>query len=396
MKKYHQLFLLLTSIASLTLFLVYRHHYNSLHYVLEVFNFFGQPCNISNLQLQENIQLQHDWGPAPLWQADGNIITYSGYWNNNNEAKVIVLRDQSKVTVKSCYLWYEDKEQPIIGKFHPVKVDRNAKIHTVFFYLCASSKYRRSPYAVSFAANKVETSKLVKIPLTNTYRHKFTFNATMCVMPSKFFSKSRLVEFLSFHKLIGFDSFIFYSNNIPHDLQKVLLNLSDRLGVKLTFFPWNFYSTNTTLLYKIVEMDCTLRTSNDSMRAMVLHMNEYIVPVGHQTFNEIIQSVNKNLVRLVIPVVTFCIQNENPNIPMAVQNTNALRDDYKEMYNIIINGNERNATGRQMLDKHAASIFRYERCLDNSLATHIDNSVLKYSLDFVRSTLMQLLLHKHI
>ncbi|KAF2893888.1 hypothetical protein ILUMI_12281 [Ignelater luminosus] len=395
MKKYQQLLLFIISVVSLSLLLIYRHEYNRLHYVLEVFNFFGQPCNFSDLQFTEHVLGHHDWGVEPSWQENENIYIYSAFWSKKQEAKVIVIHTEQSDVARNCYLWFEDKHKPIIGKFKYSKIESDAlNGQFAYFYYCVFTSTELAPYAVSFSSTNKKSNKLKKILLTIVKPHKRSINTTICVSPTEF-NKSYFVEFLSYHKLIGVDNFIFYGNSIPHRLSKIITNLSNRIGIKITFLAWNYPKTEGALIRTIIENDCLLRTMESSKNVITLELDEYIVPSQHYSLNDIISNYESKE-RLSLPVQRFCIKTTNRRKPIALQNTEVTYDNDTTVRYIYLNNQEDNVVATQAIPKGVASIHKYLMCQKKSVRVYNDNSILKFSTDLLRSTLVQLNLHDHI
>ncbi|KAG5881391.1 hypothetical protein JTB14_012007 [Gonioctena quinquepunctata] len=387
MKKYHQLLLLVVSIVSLSLFLIYRHEYNRLHYVLEVFNFFGQPCNFSELQKADFVVNQHDWGPLPVWQQIDYAQVYSAFLSGKTEVKAIALQNDPKNVPRSCYLWFEDKKKPIPGKFKFSKITNDGSL--AYFYFCSMPKLEVIPFAVSFSNKPGRESELKKTLLVENFKSELRKNITVCVSPSTF-TKKRLVEFLSFHKIIGIDSFIFYGGDIPYKLSKLILNLSDRLEVQVTFLPWNYPKKESGSVRTIVENDCLLRTFRQSKYVLTLETNEYLLPINslHALISDMSRSINK----LALPVKKICVESLMPDKPIALQNFEAINDStYNIVRNIYRNDNE------SLVDvdvvQGQALIHKYVRCNVKHFKTTADHTMNKYSTDLIRSTLMQLLIH---
>lgn len=397
MKKYHQLILLVLSVISLCLFLIYRHEYNRLHYVLEVFNFFGQPCNFSDLQKTDIILNQRDWGPQPVWQETDNGYIYSAFLTGKTEVKAIALQGDLKTIPRNCFLWFEEKKKPVPGKFKFSKIgtDENS-ISTALFYICSLPNTEHVPYAISFSYKVKRDSDMKKILLTNTLDHKLNLNTTICVSPSMF-SKKRFLEFISFHKLIGIDSFIFYDRDVPHRLSKLIRNLSTKLAIHTAFLPWNYPKSDSPLIRSLIENDCLLRTFGQSKFVITLEINEYIVPRTEYTFEALIKTYPEDFHRLSLPVQKFCVANTNLNMPIALQNFEVASDtNYNIVRYLRRNVKNDNVISTNAVDKAQASIHKYIKCTVEPVKTVIDNSMMKFNTDFTRTTLVQLLLHDHI
>ncbi|CAG9861823.1 unnamed protein product [Phyllotreta striolata] len=394
MKKYHQLILLIISAISLGLFLIYRHEYNRLHYVLEVFNFFGQPCNFSDLQTIDFTLRQHDWGPPPVWQETENAYIYSAFLIEKSKAKAIVLPKDGQKLPKNCYLWLEDRKKPLTGKFSFSKMVDGANSLVPYFYYCTATNVETAPFAVSFNSITKHDGNVKKIPLNDISAPKPTvdINITVCV-PPLLFSKRKFVEFFSFHRLIGVESFIFYDKDIPRRLVKLMENLSKRLDVRLAFLPWNFPKTETAAVRTIVENDCLLRTLRQSKFTAVLELNEYIVPVSSFTVNDLLRDSKASL-----PVRKFCSGNGDLGKPVALQSYNVINDArFNSVRYIYKNDNPDGYWDNEAAapDGSRASVHKYIKCDANTKTTK-DYNMMKFSTDFTRSTLVQLLVHNQL
>lgn len=391
MRRYYRLFLLIITLLSVLLLLVYRHQYNRLHYVLEVFDFFGQPCNVSNLENSEDVLSQHDWGPVPVWKESEKIYFYSAFWTNQNEVKAIALAPIDTNHPRSCFLWYEDKRKPISGKFRFSLISQSVeKVFKTFFYYCESrSESSIVPYAVSFTVkNKLVESK--KILLTNNLNYQVNLNVTICVLPSAF-NKTKFVEFLGFHRMLGINSFVFYGGSVPHRISKLISNLSKRLDIHAAFFPWNFPYNDRILAQEIISFDCILRNRNQSFYATVLEIEEYVVPEQHDSLLEFLDSIDHDAQRVSIPVLKFCLEHANPDKPIALQNielANTKEMSVLDFYRVNV---QNKTISVHKFDKNFAALNKYVHCSEKGVKRIVNASILKYSVDFMRSTLVQML-----
>lgn len=396
MKKYHQLLLLITSIVSLSLLLVYRHEYNRLHYVLEVFNFFGQSCNLSDFQLTDPTLKYYDWGAEPVWQKSENVYVYSAFWNGK-EAKSLVIQPDQTELARNCYLWFEDKQKPVIGKFKYTRIAQDKRVgHVAYFYYCMLSSLEHSPYAISFSIKNKQLKDSKKILLTTPVGYTHKFNNTICISPTDF-QKQYFIEFLSYHKLVGVDNFIFYTNNIPHRLAKIISNLSSRLGIKVVFLLWNYPLTEDSLTRSIIEHDCRLRTNDFSRYSITLEINEFIVSSNFHTLVEFVDKYDsKNLSRLSLPVQVFCVEHNNHRKPIVLQNTDVNYNGETIIQYIYRSNHNDDVVNTQAIVKDIVSIHKYMKCLQKPVRMYQDDAILKFSTDLIRSTLIQLLLRDQI
>lgn len=388
MKKYYRLMLLITTLISLLLFLIYRHQYNRLHYVLEVFDFFGRPCNFSDIEKNEKILEHHDWGPQPIWQESEKIHLYSAFWTNQKEVKAIAIVPINTVHARSCFLWYENKPKPILGKFRfSLMSESMTKAFKMFFYYCNSSSFD-APYAISFSAkNKLIDPK--KVLLTNNLSYQVNFNITICIPPSAF-NKTKFIEFLSFHRLIGVNSFIFYGGSVPHRLSKFLSNLAYRLDIHAVFLPWNFPYNYKGIAKEIITFDCVLRNRNQSYFATVLEIDEYIVPDQYNSLTAVVDNINHDAQKISFPVIKFCLEQEKPDSPIVLQNVEVINTKELAVIDFYRINLQNKTVSVQNFDKSFAAVHKYVHCTDKTIKRSVNTSILKYSTDFIRTALVQM------
>lgn len=84
MRKYQQLLLILVSVLSVTVLIVYRSENERLQHVLSVVNFFGQRDNLVKIENFSNFTYKFDY-PLPTWSYLGNDFhAYSAFWKKND------------------------------------------------------------------------------------------------------------------------------------------------------------------------------------------------------------------------------------------------------------------------------------------------------------------------
>ncbi|CAG9820985.1 unnamed protein product [Phaedon cochleariae] len=393
MKKYHQLFLLIVSVLSISLFLIYRREYNRLHYVLEVFNFFGQPCNLTDLK--DDALIQNDWGPQPIWQETDDGYVYSAFLIKATEVKAIALQNKAGKTPRTCYLWYEGNMTTVVGKFKSSRLSWNHTANTLvpYFYYCAFTNLETVPYAVSFSSKAKQEEDMPKTLLTNNFFNKLNDDVIACISPS-FFDKNMFMEFISFHKMIGINTFLFYDRSIPYRLSKLLKALSHRLEINTTFLPWNYPKSDSSLTRMLVENDCLLRTYGHTKYVVTLELNEYIIPSETSSLIDTIK-ISENHFKL--PLKSFCINSLTVNKPIALQNYEFINDiSYNKVINIFKSASWNTNDDSSSSISERMSIHKYITCSDNYLTTVTDYSMNRFSTDFIRTTLVQLLLNGQI
>jgi hypothetical protein len=88
MRKYQQLILVLISVISVTVLIVYKSENERLNHVLNVVNFFGQresvSLNLVKIENFSNFTYRFDY-PLPTWTYLGNDFhAYSAFWKKND------------------------------------------------------------------------------------------------------------------------------------------------------------------------------------------------------------------------------------------------------------------------------------------------------------------------
>jgi hypothetical protein len=85
MRKYQQLLLVIISIISVTVLIVYRSENERLQHVLSVVNFFGaRDITMVKIENFSNFTYKFDY-PLPSWQYLGNEFHgYSAFWRKND------------------------------------------------------------------------------------------------------------------------------------------------------------------------------------------------------------------------------------------------------------------------------------------------------------------------
>lgn len=394
MRKYQRLILVVLSLASLCLFLIYREQYNRLHYILEVFDFFGQPCNLSELRNADSIYNNHEWGPIPIWYHNEDVLIYSAFWNDQHEAKAIVVQPGAN-PVKSCYLWFENSEKPVVGKYSYSNIAEQEDKTPLYFYICNGSG-EGDPYGVTFRVKGKGGGVMYKVPLTNNLRrvNQTLYDLTVCVSPSTY-NKRKLAEFLSYYKLLGVNSFIFYGGEIPHSVSKVISIMSQKLGFNVTFFPWNYpLSDNKKVAYEVVKNDCIYRNKNNSKHVIVVELDEYIVPSG--SLNDILEDFHPQSQMYGLPVQIFCIKKRNKFLPIAVQNVHFIHNLKNKQTNFIYRVTNEDVVSIQQVDRSYASIHKFVPCTEEPEVTKRDDGIEKYSTDLTRSTLVQMIINNQL
>lgn len=304
MRKYTQLCLVIITVVSVIVLLMYRNEYKQLKYVLDVVNFIGRKDEIAlvHLENQTNFYQQSQYefnAPSPIWQRIGNgFHAYSSFWIKQNDLKaggelltVVVGLKHSIVSFK-CELNYPDGKvqkgkfvfvrEEVIGD-NPSAAASNNENFIVYKFVCKVSKDYGIPSQGIFTDISTKTRHQIRVRNLQRKNIEELLTMTLCVdlTPKNhteidpFLTEFNLLQFFIHHQLIGIDEFLVYDSTlISSQLQQTLFSH----GIKLNIFPFNFPFDNRqrTKIRKLIELDCLLRTSNSVKYAIIAQPRDYI------------------------------------------------------------------------------------------------------------------------
>ena len=315
MRKYQQLCLVIISILSITILLIYRSENSRLKYVLEVVNFFGRD---SDLAINSN--LPHDFtNPLPLWQRIGtDLHAYSSFWYQEPLTKgglvITIVAGLKKSPVSfNCDAVLAD-ERVIKGKFLFVRCeDEKAPPNTateeklnenfvVYQFVCKLPMERDVPKSIIFTDIISKSRHTVAVRDLNhkTRNPKNRLTECLDLLPSSFLTTPdrkyfmtdhNLLEYFFHHQVVGIDEFIIYDNGaVDGYLKETLLKHGIRAYVLPFNFPFEF--SNDKKIKRILQMDCEFRAYSLSDYYILKKPNEYIYT------NSYLKSNNSSLLLL--------------------------------------------------------------------------------------------------
>lgn len=121
MRKYYQALLLVTAVISVISLLIYRHEYNRLRYVLEVFNYFGNPgqklsSNCSELLRNKKLDLHLD-EPHSSWQRlTSDLFVFSAYDVDDGRVEGIGYGRVANFQRFTCHVQFDDQLHQSTGQ----------------------------------------------------------------------------------------------------------------------------------------------------------------------------------------------------------------------------------------------------------------------------------------
>ncbi|XP_017875395.1 uncharacterized protein LOC108622196 [Ceratina calcarata] len=333
MKKYYQAALLVTALVSLVSLLFYRHEYNKLRYVLEVFNYFGKPNQRSaETNCTDNVSIFSKFSvrleePTSSWQRlENDLYVYSAYNIRDKEIQAVGLASLNVIKDVQCAVLFENTV-PILGSFSSIPIDNGTNVdknfdHRGYHFYCAYTR-NEIPVGVMFLtefdSNQFEYDATPILPLKTQPQSLDYTNAAICIIPPTIRSMqlSQMISFINFHDLIGVDNFIVYDFGIPNDFNSRFRELSRSQSpywkFTYTVLPWNFpfLGLDSSIIRDLIQADCLYRTYNKVMYVVAISWEEYIVLKYHHTLTDLMKDYKKSRLkaeRYKLSSSTFCTQ----------------------------------------------------------------------------------------
>ncbi|XP_011498807.1 PREDICTED: uncharacterized protein LOC105362950 [Ceratosolen solmsi marchali] len=419
MKKYYQAALLITAVVSLISLLFYRHEYNKLRYVLEVFNYFGKACpEVPKISCPKKFSLDLN-EPRSAWQRlDDDLYIYSSYVIHNGKIETI---SYGKLISPNfdCNIFFNNLLTPIPGIFSFSIIGNTSDIpgrtaYRGYILVCEYTEYM-IPVGVSFQQkDQILYNPNSSVFPINIQPKALTYNGSaLCVAPPSNIpmSHTEMLSFLNFHELIGLNHFVIYDYGIPNVFHNGIKNMVQDLNPNWNFtydvIQWNFpiRDIHPNIIRNIITTDCLYRTYKKVMYTATLSWDEYIVLKFHQIVSDLLIDFEKNKLfgnRFVIETQTFCIQQEHQKtsttafVPYILRklytSPNALNANFLYIYKPHEFLNVKNI---QTLKAAAKLIIasRYVFCNDynanNVEFNKYEPSILRFAKDITNSTIFQ-------
>lgn len=331
MRKYYQAALLVTAVISLISLLIYRHEYNRLRYVLEVFNYFGKPSSGSLENCTNTFpvatRVRPTFGePIPSWQRlEDDLYVYAAYGINKREIRAVGLGTVDSIANVQCLVFFEDEGKPILGSFRLIPIGsamtsgrRESSRYIGYHFVCKYSS-DKTPTGITFVtrSNKyLNYAPVLPVKALQRNRNPSRDGIGVCVMQSsnKPMQQLDMIGFISFHEVIGMDNFIIYDSGMPSEFSSIMRTIAHNTdSFAYSIVPWNFPYTeiDANAIREIIETDCLYRTQNDVMFSIVLSWNEYVILRYHHALLDLMSDFKRHKLaadRYRLKATTFCTQ----------------------------------------------------------------------------------------
>ncbi|RZF48398.1 hypothetical protein LSTR_LSTR007565 [Laodelphax striatellus] len=421
MRKYHQLVLVIVTVSSLSTLLMYRHEYLKLRYVLEVLNFFGNQgtvnnCLVLNDTFVRDTKSRYIFGnPAPSWLKLGPHFVYSAFWEEQNEKKYVralAIGPPSAFTNFECHIWFDQGDVLFseMGKFgYSVRnihrdneyKDSKTKIYELY---CEPIEITPagSPHGVIFIHKKPKMKIKTFVPIYNTLsKIESTNYSAVCVKADVTgLSKTSILEFISYHQIVGVTDFLVYDNGLHHSILSELEMLIGLEGFSrsITTLNWNFPFEDIDLQTVLMEMDCLARTSRKVELVSILDWEEYILPKYSnkptvlKMLGEVLKD-DKKTTSFDVSSVLCCTDMKNDKSadkswPVVLRKTQCMSLDVKKT--IVYNPNVDQDVRKQEMPSNIGKIFMYKACSGQKTVTKYEPTMAQFLGGLMTSKLLRL------
>lgn len=425
MRKYYQAALAVTAIVSLVSLLVYRHEYNKLRYVLEVFNYFGKP-NPKNIESNctNNVPVFAKFNakfeePFSSWQRlDNELYVYSAYNVYEKEVQVIGFGSRNSIKDMQCVIFFENEIKPTLGTFKYVSIDNNTNVthsdkrsnYRGYRFYCTYTK-DKVPVGISFLTkSNTNLNDTPILSIRSALHNSNQTNVAVCVTPPliKPMHVSEMVAFINFHDIIGMDNFVVYDFGIPNEFSSTLKELSKTPNPywKFTYttVPWNFpfLGIHPDIVKDLIQADCLYRTYNKVRYIVALSWEEYVVLRYHHSLVDLMGDFKRSKLkadRYKLKTLIFCTQQTDSalvkNLPFTIFKKTEFDPsiiDNRPIY--VYNGHnplKKDNIYTRNIGKDLVTVNRYKYCFEkpNPETGTQDTSILRFKEDIQNSPMFK-------
>ncbi|KAK7601342.1 hypothetical protein V9T40_008783 [Parthenolecanium corni] len=357
MRKYQQLLLLIVSFFCFFSFLFYRHEYLKLKSVLFYLNFFGRPpisnssCIVFRSDFKESQVHKYNFlEPRSSWTKIENHYIYSSFWEDTEDGgyvRTLAIGPISSFSNYKCRVWFEEgdiiKSAPGTFKYDldaQSKTNKGKNSLRKYFLKChvKNNPDRGAPYGVLW----VTPSNLDNVFSPLFIKPKAFVGPVICVKPDySGYSKTNIIEFISFYSKIGVSNFIIYDAGIQHSLFPFLESVTSRGDILQSFsvLSWNFPEKDSKLESLSIKDDCSSRTFGASKLVGIVSWNEYIIPT-RGNISTLTRNAAANLINLSFNTWLCCTNFPDDKLslrswPLFLRKTRCIQESPQET--VLIN-----------------------------------------------------------
>lgn len=305
MKKFVQLFLIVLSVISTSLFVFYKHEYNRLRSVLEVLDTFGSNAVGKPSQPSETNTNANEFASFSVWRKFGPFFTYSAFAKQNEKQTRVQILTIVPVSVENsgkCSVWFDNKKIPVLGNLSMHQLYHQSEDDTLLkpvLLECVTVRTGQTPHAVAPYASReqgnAEAIDIVHEPLSFVKKKSDAVHA--CLLPlSEFFdSHLNFAEFVVFHQAVGIEKFYLYINTISLAVKKLLATHMQNKTFIVNY--WNVpeelnQPATLSIVNAILMNDCLFRSRSMASYLVITDTEKFLMPKHHTTIGAVLSDIS--------------------------------------------------------------------------------------------------------
>ncbi|XP_067136957.1 uncharacterized protein [Centruroides vittatus] len=272
-----------------------------------------------------------EYMPLENWHyIDSNVYVYSAFWEHRMNppfVKIIGIGLLKKMNISylRCLLRYNQTIITNTSVSYQTMHESHLKQHTAAFFRCKVDQ-KPSHVALIKPGNDVIHWLKVHIIQPPNDKNEWLNNTVVCVRP--FFgafsnNNIKIAEFIAYYRILGANSFVFYDYQTENSL-KQFLNFLSKNGIQIHLLPW-FLPKNVIDTWQLGQLaaiaDCVYRHARTHQYALIVDVDEFIVPQRKTSLQEILQDIInrrcKNCGTFIFRQTFFCV--EYPDDPISLK-----------------------------------------------------------------------------
>ncbi|XP_059143597.1 beta-1,4-galactosyltransferase galt-1-like [Physella acuta] len=217
---------------------------------------------------------------------------YSAFYDTLNGIRflrVMAIENNETNTPVFCQIW-ENGSSRLIGGKKILLPDHHFKRYRSVNYECTLDNNQHPDHvSIVFDSSEVPTNQLV-VNYPAPQLHVFT---TCYSVLFNFKNPSQIIQNIEFHRFLGIQHFHLYNYSVSNETDKVLRHYI-REGI-LTVHQWSLPSLEIWYFAQVLAInDCVYRNRNVSKYVIIHDMDEFIVPIRHNTLSDVIAIAEEN------------------------------------------------------------------------------------------------------
>lgn len=409
MRKYTKAVFCLLFFISFIGLLIYRTEYLRLRYTFEVGGLLDPPELPNNcLVLNKSVLSRFDEfnlfsRPRQLWNVINEYFVYSSFMRTTEDSRTAValaIGDSKNHCFKyKCHIWFNQRGNKfsLDGTFscESFNVDNSGKLLLEFYCKIKESDVKGSPYMLNII-DEADQRHLVPL-VKKSGKVAATKKSTLCVYPdAEGLEQLQVIEFLSYHLLIGFTDIIVYDNFVHHEIfsNLELVFQNSNLLRSFSVLQWNFPVNDVALSHEVIKRDCVYRTNSHVKLIAFLNFNEYLIPVRSKYILDASSKFSEDKTSMFHLNIRKCCtdskddKKSDKSWPLIFKKTNCVPQAQNSV--LFVNSLGENFPSAVTLPSSDLYVNLYDPCNPSSNLGVRDTTTLKYLTSLMESKLLAL------